>query len=323
MSQRRILVTGASGFVGTALVHRLGQEARFLIRAASRRPNPESVNGVEFVRVGDLASGSDWSAAVDGVDTVVHLAARVHVMRDTAVGSLTMFRKTNTAGTKNLAMQAARAGVRRFVYLSSIKVNGEQTLPGQPFTERDLPRPLDPYSVSKHEAELGLRGIGQETGMEVVTIRPPLVYGPRVQANFRTMMRWLCRGVPLPLGAIDNRRSMVAVDNLVDLIVTSVQHPSAANQTFLVSDGEDLSTTHLLKRLGQALGHPPRLIPVPATVLRASLIVLGRREMVQRLCGSLQVDISQSRQLLGWKPLVSVDEGLHRVARDFLGEREG
>lgn len=249
---------------------------------------------------------------------MVHAAARVHVMDDRASDPLAEFRRINVQGTLNLARQAAAAGVRRFVFISSIKVNGEATKLGIPFSADDIPAPLDPYGVSKMEAEQGLREIAAQTGMEVVIIRPPLVYGPGVKANFRAMMHWLTRGVPLPLGAIHNRRSLVALDNLVDLIVSCLDHPAAANQTFLVSDGEDLSTTQLLRRMGRALGKPVRLIPVPPALIKVGATLMGKRAVAQRLCDSLQVDISKTRQLLGWSPLLSVDEGLKKAAQGYL-----
>ena len=217
-------------------------------------------------------------------------------------------------GTLNLARQAAAAGVRRFVFVSSIKVNGEVTQLGRPFTADDAPAPLDAYGVSKMEAEEGLRAIASQTGMEVVIVRPALVYGPGVKANFAAMMRWLRRGVPLPLGAIHNQRSLVALDNLVDLIVTCLTHPAAANQTFLVSDGEDVSTTELLRRMGQALSRPARLIPVPVSWLKLAAAMVVKPDVAQRLCASLQVDIEKTRRLLGWTPPLSLDEGLRRVA---------
>jgi UDP-glucose 4-epimerase len=250
-----------------------------------------------------------------GITTVVHLAARVHVMRDTEAYPLAAFRVVNVVETLSLARQAAAAGVRRFVFISSVKVNGETTQPGHPFTADDAPAPLDPYGISKMEAEQGLRQIAAETGMEVVIIRPPLVYGPGVKANFSAMMRWLQRGVPLPLGAIDNQRSLVALDNLVDLIITCISHPAAANQTFLVSDGEDVSTSELLRRMGRAMGRPARLLPVPAGLLKLAATLAGRRDMAQRLCGSLQVDIEKTRQLLGWSPPLTLDQGLKKAAQ--------
>ena len=232
--------------------------------------------------------------------------------------ALAAFRSVNVEGTDNLARQAAATGVRRFVFLSSVKVNGEFTQKGRPFTADDAPAPEDPYGVSKYEAEKLLRQIATETGMEVVIIRPPLVYGPGVKANFESMMRWLARCVPLPLAAVtQNRRSFVAIDNLVDLIMTCLSHPAAANQTFLVSDGEDLSTSDLLRRMGAALGHPARLFYVSPSMLKLGAQVVNKSGIYQRLCGSLQLDIAKTRQLLGWTPPVSVDEGLRRAAEGF------
>ena len=210
--------------------------------------------------------------------------------------------------------------MRRFVFVSSIKVNGEATPTGSSFTADDLPAPLDAYGISKMEAEQGLREIASQTGMQVVIVRPPLVYGPGVKANFAAMMRWLQRGVPLPLGAIHNQRSLVALDNLVDLLVTCLTHPAAANQTFLVSDGEDVSTTELLRRMGQAMGKPARLLPVPASWLQLAATLVGKRAVAQRLCGSLQVDIEKTRQLLGWSPPLTLDQGLKKAAEGRVRE---
>jgi nucleoside-diphosphate-sugar epimerase len=239
-------------------------------------------------------------------------------MRENASQPLAEFRRINVEGTLNLARQAIHVGVRRFIFISSIKVNGEGTLPGQPYCADDVPAPVDPYGISKHEAEQELLQVARETGLELVIIRPVLVYGPSVKANFLSMMRWLHRGIPLPLGAIKNQRSLVALDNLVDLIVTCLHHPKAPNQTFLVSDGQDLSTTELLRRMSAELGRPAHLIPVPAPVLRMAVRLLGRADFAERLCGSLQVDISKTRELLGWVPPVSVDEALKQTARHFL-----
>jgi len=311
-----VVVTGANGFVGSALCARLrkdGTPVRGAVRSSNARPG-----GTEGVTIDGLASDTDWSEALKNVEQVVHLAARVHVMSDKSSDPLAEFRRVNVEGTAALARQAAVAGVRRFVYLSSVKVNGEFTEAGHPFTADDAPAPEDPYGVSKHEAEQLLRQIAAETGMEVVIIRPPLVYGPGVKANFESMMRWLVRGVPLPLAAVtQNRRSLVALDNLVDLIVTCLNHPAAANQTFLVSDGEDLSTAQLLKRTGTAMGHPARLFYVPPALLKLGATVLNKPGIYQRLCGSLQLDIAKTIQLLGWTPPVSVDEGLRLTAEGF------
>lgn len=314
-----ILVTGANGFVGRSLCAALVSSGQTVV-AATRHALSESGPHISNFQISTLTADTNWQGGLQGCDAVVHLAARVHVMADTATDPLTEFRRVNVEGTLNLARQAVAVGVRRFVFISSIKVNGESTPLGQAFAADDVADPQDPYSISKHEAELGLRRLAAESGMEVVIIRPPLVYGPGVKANFQSMMRWLKRGVPLPLGAIHNKRSLVALDNLVDLIITCLDHPAAANQTFLVSDGEDLSTTELLQRLGLALGRPARLLPVPTLLLKAGAAVLGRRDMAQRLCGSLQVDITKARTLLGWTPPISVDEGLRRTAQGFLHE---
>lgn len=313
----RVLVTGANGFVGHAVCTELARRG-FAVRGAVREVAAAVGLPGEVVQIADVRADADPSPAFAGVDVVVHLAARVHRMRDNVPEPLAEFRAVNSFGTTRIARAAAAQGVKRFVYLSSINVNGISTRPGQPYTADDAPAPVEPYGVSKHEAEQALRELAAVTGLEVVIIRPTLVYGPGVKANFFTMMRWLHRGVPLPLGAIDNRRSFVALDNLVDLIVTCVQHPKASNQTFLVSDGEDLSTTELLQRTAAALGRPARLIPVPVRALRAVAPLLGKADFAERLCGSLQVDIGKTRQVLGWARRVSVDAGLKQAAQYFL-----
>ena len=315
MSRSKVLITGASGFVGRAVCAEAAARG-FIVNAATRSPCRFS-DGIENIVVGNIGADALWPAALAGCQSVVHAAARVHVMAETAGNPLDEFRRVHVLGTLNLAEQAAAAGVKRFAFLSSVKVNGEATQPGRPFKPDDAPAPLDAYGISKREAEDALREIALRTGMEVVIIRPPLVYGPGVKANFAAMMRWLSRGIPLPLGAIHNQRSLVALDNLVDLILTCLTHPAAANQTFLVSDGEDVSTTELLRRMGQAMGCPARLIPVPAGVLKAAAALLGKRDMAQRLCGSLQVDIQKTREMLGWNPPLSLDQGLKKAAEGF------
>ena len=316
----KTLVTGANGFVGLAVLQRLNVMSRFQAVGSVRR-SAELTNAT-IVGMGDLTGKTDWSLALAGADAVVHAAARVHVMHDTAADPLTVFRAVNVEGTLNLARQAAAAGVKRFVFISSVKVNGESTPPGQAFTESHAPNPQDAYGQSKHEAEQGLRQLAADTGMEVVIIRPPLVYGPGVKANFAALMRAVQRGWPLPLGAVHNQRSLVALDNLVDFIVTCITHTQAANQTFLVSDGQDLSTTELVRGMAQAAGMPARLLPVPVWALQAAATLLGKGDAVQRLCGNLQVDIAKARRLLGWVPPVSVMEGLHRVySRDKNNEK--
>lgn len=311
-----LLITGVSGFVGHALDHRLSRDGR-VVNGTARRPWQMSSGGA--AAVANLRADHDWSAMLANCLHVVHVAARVHVMDDRAADPLAAFREVNTAGTLRLAQQAAAAGVRRFVFVSSIKVSGERTLPGSAFRHDDAPTPEDPYGISKREAEDGLRDIAATTGMEVVIVRPPLVYGPGVKANFAAMMRAVQRGLPLPLASVThNRRSFVALDNLVDLLITCIDHPAAANQTFLVSDGEDLSTTGLLRRLGTAMGRPTRLFPVPPAVLQAGANLLGKRDTAQRLLGNLQVDITHTRETLGWTPPISVDEGLRRAAAGLV-----
>jgi len=314
-----ILQTGATGFVGGAVLNRLTAE-RDDITAAVRKPQTDLPANARKVIVPDLDVGTDWLEALEACSVVIHSAARVHVMNDQSADPLAEFRKTNVDGTLNLARQAAASGVKRFIFISSIKVNGEGTAPGKPYTAFDTPAPQDPYGVSKMEAEQGLRETAQQTGMEVVVIRPVLVYGPGVKANFRSMMNWLNKGVPLPLGAIHNKRSLVSLDNLVDLIATCIDHPAAANQTFLVSDGEDLSTSEMLRRMAGALGKPARLLPVPAVMLECGATLLGKRAVAQRLCGSLQVDIRHTCETLNWSPPVSVDEGFRAAASAFLNE---
>lgn len=314
----KVLLTGSTGFVGQALLARLAAQPALDLVAVSRRPAFGLPAGVAHAQVADIAADTAWQPVLQGVQVVIHAAARVHVMNDKVAGPLAEFRKVNVDGTLNLARQAVGAGVKCFIFISSIKVNGENTAPGKPYSAESQPAPVDPYGISKLEAELALRELAAETGMEVVIIRPPLVYGPDVKANFLSMMRWLSKGIPLPLGAIQNRRSLVALDNLVDLIATCVEHPAAANQTFMVSDGEDLSTRQLLRRMGGALGRPARLVPIPAWLLEAGASLLGKRALAQRLCGSLQVDISKTRELLNWSPPLGVDEALRRAAEHFL-----
>lgn len=311
-----MLITGASGFVGKALC--LEAVSRGLTVRAASRSESTFPSAVECVFVEDINGSTDWHDTLTGCDVVAHLAARAHVMHDTTAEPFTEFRKVNVDGTLNLARQAASAGVKRFVFISSIGVNGAETF-STPFVVQDEPAPHSPYAVSKHEAELGLRALALETGIEVVIIRPPIVYGPNAPGNFGSLIRWLSHGLPLPLGVVSqNRRSLVALANLVDLILTCMHHPKAANQTFLVSDGEDLSTTELLQKMGNAMNRPVRLLPVPVSLLSCAARFLGKTAMAQSLLGSLQVDISKTCTLLDWKPPVSVDEGLRRAAQQVL-----
>lgn len=313
-----LLVSGANGFIGKQLCAELSRQGQS-VRAAVRLARPGNLlENVATVSIGEINGETDWTDALHGVKVVIHLAARVHVMKTNASSRLDELHKVNIDGAWNLARQAHDAGVQRFIFISSIKVNGESTPFGQPYTTEHQPAPIDPYGISKCEAEDALRQLADETGMELVIIRPPLVYGPGVKANFHSMMYWLNKGIPLPLGSIQNKRSFVALDNLIDLIITCIDHPAAANQTFLAGDGEDLSTTELLQRLGKALGKPARLFSMPIWALTVGATVLGRRDMAQRLCNSLQVDISKACDLLGWQPPVSVDDALKKTAAAFL-----
>jgi nucleoside-diphosphate-sugar epimerase len=306
-----ILLTGANGFVGSALSKKF-LDSKINYRAALRALDGKN-SGLEKIVVGDISSNPDWKLALKDIDCVVHLAARVHVMNDLSVDPLSEFKCVNVEGTRNLALQAVAAGTKRFVYLSSIKVNGESTQSNSCFTADDSVDPQDPYGISKWEAEQALIQIASDTGLEVVIIRPPLVYGPNAKGNFSSMVKWLRRGVPLPFGSINNKRSLVGLDNLCDLISRCVDHPAAAGQTFMVSDDEDLSTTELLRRTGYVLGVEPRLLNFPQPLLEFGAKLFGQDNLAQRLFGSLQVDISKTKKLLNWTPPFSVDEGLKRA----------
>lgn len=328
----RLLITGATGFVGAGLLRHLALEPGREVVAATRTMGSDAglagnMSGsasfagscINTACVGNIHGETDWTRALDQVDAVIHTAARVHVMHETAADSLAEFRRVNVEGTLNLARQAAKAGVKRFVFLSSIKVNGESTQPGRAFFADDSLDPQDAYAISKHEAETGLRQIAAETGLEFVIVRPPLVYGPGVRANFLSLIKAVARGIPLPLGAINNRRSLVGLDNLLDFLMTCADHSAAANQTFLVSDAEDLSTTDLVRCIARAMNKPARLIPVPASVLEAGAALMGKRYVAQRLCSNLQVDTAKNRALLGWTPPFSVDEGLRQTVAPWRG----
>jgi nucleoside-diphosphate-sugar epimerase len=300
------LITGANGFVGRALIGELTRRG-LPFRAASRLPRDG------HVAIGEIGATTDWRGALAGVDAVIHLAARVHVMDRSLAQADAEFRPVNVEGTLNLMRQARAAGVKRLVYLSSIKVNGETTDGRGPFTANEAPKPEDAYGRSKLEAEHGLLTLAQ-SGTEAVIIRPPLVYGPGVKANFAAMMKWVRRGVPLPLGAVSNTRSLVFAGNLADLIIRAASHRAAANEVFLASDGEDLSTAELLRGLAHAMGVPSRLIPVPTGILHAGAAMLGKSSVADRLLGSLAVDIDKSRRVLDWTPPYSVAEGLRATA---------
>lgn len=316
MLEKRILVTGATGFVGHFLCNRLLEED-INVRGtllASERPS-DLVDRVEPVTVEPLGADTQWCHAFEGVNTIIHLAARVHIMDDPSTDPLTEFRKVNVEGTARLAREAANAGVRRLVFISSIKVNGEES--AAPYTPDSLPAPSDPYGISKWEAEQALRKIEAETGLEVVVIRPTLVYGPGVKANFLNMMKIINRGIPLPLASVTNKRSLIYVGNLVDALATCAVHSEAAGETYLVNDGEDVSTPELIRRTAKALGVSARLFPVPIAFMRLAGKMINKSGAVNRLTGSLAVDSSKIRQELGWAPPFTMDEGLRETVGWF------
>jgi nucleoside-diphosphate-sugar epimerase len=316
-----VLVTGATGFIGSALCRRLRKEG-LAVRAAVRDRSKifpstgfES-SDYEWVVLHDQSSDEEARHALNGVQTVVHLAARVHVMKDQAADPLAEFRRVNRDWTERLARLAAEEGERRFVFLSSIKVNGEESL--APLTERDAPTPHDPYGMSKWEAEQALAAVSANTGMETVVIRSPLVYGPGVGGNFLSLLKLIRSGVPLPFGSVRNHRSLIFRENLVDGLIACLREPRAAGQTYLVSDGEDLPTPDLIRRIGRAMGKSVRLWPVPVLLLRWGGSLLGQRGAVERLTGSLQIDSSKIRRELRWSPPWSVDHGIKETVAWFM-----
>jgi len=312
----RLLITGGNGFVGKALsieAFRRGFNVRAAVRESSSLPNY-----IDVLSVGDIDSSTDWLYALKCCDVVIHLAARVHNRIENQENPFDEYRKINVEATLKLARQAAASGVRRFIFISSIGVNGAETN-SIPFSNLSKPVPHSPYAMSKYEAELKLYELALDTGMEIVTIRPPLIYGPNAPGNFGSLLRWLMRGMPLPFGlANKNCRSFVALDNLIDLIITCVLHPRAANQIFLVSDREDVSTKELLQRLGKAMNKSVLLIPVPIGFLVLLASLLGKKKIVQSLIGSLQLDINHTCEILNWYPPISLDEGLRRLFGDKI-----
>lgn len=306
MTLQNILLTGATGFVGQQILRQLPPQTRVFGRTKPARDC--------LFFAGELSANTDYRAALSGVDVVIHCAARAHVMNETATNAAELYQDINTHATLALAEQAAVCGVKRFIFISTIKVNGEATATGYMFRANDARQPQDHYGESKAKAEIGLLDIAQRTGLEVVIIRPPLVYGPGVKANFAAMLKLAKKNLPLPLGAIHNKRSLVAVDNLVDLVLCCVDHPNAANQVFLVSDDHDVSTTELLQMMTRAYGKTPMLMPIPTAWLRWLASMAGKQAVIDRLCGNLQVDITFTKQTLGWRPPVSLQQGIEQCA---------
>ncbi len=316
-----ILVTGAAGFVGASVCTRLSalEDVRALARTASPKPHLPDHAHVEWAPVADLCTVTDWAALLDGVTTVIHLAARTHVLHETEADPLSAYRRINVTATEHLANACVKAGVKRLVFLSSIKVNGESTT-NQPFRETDTPQPQDAYGISKWEAEHALFRISRETGLEVTVIRPPLVYGPGVKGNFLRLLGIARRGWPLPLASVHNLRSFVYVENLADAIAVCATHPAAAGKTYLVSDGADLSTPHLIRELASRQGARAPMLPCPTWLLQGAASMMGRGAEAARLLGSLQVDSAPIRADLHWVPPHSVAQGLDQTTRWYSGQ---
>ncbi|HDY7733652.1 TPA: SDR family oxidoreductase [Vibrio vulnificus] len=314
----KIVVTGASGFIGSKLLGRIPANRTLSLG----RDKPACQASGQFFKL-EISGSTDYSAALIDADVIVHLAARVHVMNDPVSNPIEEYREVNTRGTVNLARQAAGAGVKRFVFVSSIKVNGENTSQDNPFTSAHAHAPEDHYGLSKSEAELQLFKIGKETGMDIVVIRPTLVYGPGVKANFASLMNLVSKGIPLPFGCItDNKRSLVSVYNLVDLIVTCIDHPKAANQVFLVSDDHDVSTSEMVRHMALALNKPTWQLPLPVWCYNLAGKLFNKSDVIDRLTGSLQVDITHTKETLGWTPPQSLQESFKQTAEAFLQSKK-
>ena len=313
-----LLLTGANGFVGSRLAAALESNPEINLTAIIRRSVEVRFNNVIVVQ--GIDANTDWSEAVKGQNIILHAAARTHIMKDDAANSMAKYHRINVEGTLNLARQAAAGGVIRFVFISSIKVNGEATKTGVPFTADDTPKPINKYGISKWEAERGLLQLAADTGMEVVIIRPPLVYGPNAKGNFAKLSALIAKEVPLPLAKIENKRSFVAIDNLIDLIITCLYHPKAANQAFLASDGQDLSTPEFLNGMAIAMGRDAKLFPLPSPLLSLAASLIGKKYEANSLLGSLQIDIAKTRDVLNWSPVIGIEEGLQRC---FGENRQG
>jgi len=313
---KKLLITGATGFIGSALINELLSKGFDLI-ASTRNKETSLPQQIKQINIGNILPSTNWSSTLSKVDTIIHTAARVHVMHDPSDDPLAEFRKTNTHGTLNLARQAAAAGVRRFIFISSIKVNGETTLPNRPFTPTDIFTPTDPYALSKFEAEIGLLNLAKNSAMDIVIVRPPLVYGSNVKGNFALLLKYIKKNVPLPFSAIHNQRSFVALDNLIDFIIQCISPPNAANEIFLISDDSDISTTELLQKMATAFNKKILLFPIPNFFLIYLTKLTGNKKIADRLLNSLQIDISKAKKLLNWKPVTTIDQQLKKMAEVY------
>lgn len=289
--------------------------------AGTREVSPVFADGIVQCVVGDISGETDWAHLLEGIDVVIHLAARAHVLNDSEGNPSAVFRSINTLGTLNLAKQAIKQGVKRLVFISSIGVNGNNNK--QAYTESDIPSPKEPYAISKLEAECELLALAKKSSLEIVIIRPPLVYGPNAPGNFGSLLRWLKKGIPLPLGSINNQRSFIALENLVSFIIHCIDHPKAVNEIFLISDGEDVSTTELLQKVAKAFDKRAVLLPIPVSWMTLAAKLLGKADVANRLFGSLQVDSSKARALLGWEPVITMDEQLEKIADAYLAKKKG
>ena len=317
----KILITGATGFVGRALFENLKSKKKYFAHLTTRTNQEELFEGGKAFNIGEIDPNTNWKDALDGVSCIVHCAARAHMMEKKQTDSLNAYRRINVDGTRNLAKQAALRGIKRFIFLSSVKVNGEETIASKSFKYDDIPQPQDAYGISKWEAEQALLEVSKKTGLELVIIRAPLIYGVRIKGNFLRLLDLIYKEIPLPLFNINNSRSFIGLDNLVDLIIHCIDHPKAAGKTFLVSDDEDISTPALIRKLSKIMGRSARLFSFPISILKLTGYLIGKTPEVNRLIGSLRVNSSHTRKILEWNPPFSLDEGLEKTVRWYLKNR--
>jgi len=317
----KILITGSTGFVGQKLCKKL-ISANYSIREAVRSNSEKQLGIKEIFNVGEIDKSTNWSASLQDIDCVIHCAARAHVMNENKLDTLATYRKVNVDGTRNLAEQCAKAGVKRLIFLSSIKVNGEKTKVSFSFRHDDNPKPEDAYGISKWEAELALQKVSKKYGIEIVIIRAPLVYGPNVKGNFLKLINIAARRIPLPISRVNNVRSFVGVENLIDLISCCIKHPAAAGKIFLVSDNKDMSTPELLKKIGKAMGKCQYFIPLPVSILQFLGAIIGKSSEIERLVSNLQVDCNNTFEVLGWRPPVNSDDAITETIKWYLNQND-